>query len=449
MVLRLRLYGLLLKAGIYPLSILGFYFGWGVWRSLCGFLGRPVLYSMHGHFNHILFGTIVWAVFSEHYNVTTFDELFRERTGARAAFYACMATSFVLLAALYFSRNAQFPRGLLICDIIAILALTILLHAIFRFLFRSHAELTKPTKLLVIGADEFARDAARRLQRLSFALCHVVGFVRLPGQTVQVEGRRVYEIEQLGLLNSSHGLDEAVIAIHPAQFSLIPKLIKDLEHLCLPVRAVVDLGEGIVIREKLFQFGNIQMLDLTSTPVDSLDYALLKRVFDICFSAAVLLLTAPVFALLALLIRLSSPGPIFFVQERVGLNGEPFRMYKFRTMRVGRTDEGGTRWTTSEDPRRTRLGTFLRKTSLDELPQFINVLKGEMSVVGPRPERPFFVYKFLRSLPVTISATPSRWELPAGRRSTAGEAIPPLKSASNSICTTSRTGVLPSTCGLF
>jgi Undecaprenyl-phosphate glucose phosphotransferase len=350
---------------------------------------------VHGHLNHILFGTFVWALFAEHYNVTAFDELFRERTGARAAFYACMGTFFVLLATLYFSRNVQFPRGLLICDMSAIFALTIFLHAIFRILYRSHAVMAKPPKLLVVGADQFARDAAMRLQRLSFAPCQIAGFVRLPGQTAQVGGRRVYELEQLGLLNWSHGIDEAVIAIHPAQFSLIPKLIKALEHLCLPVRAVVDLGDGIVVRQKLFQFGNIQMLDLTSTPADSLDYALLKRVFDICFSVAILLLTAPLFGILALLIRLTSPGPVFFAQERVGLNGESFRMYKFRTMRVGPTEEGSTRWTTSDDPRRTRLGAFLRKTSLDELPQFINVLKGEMSVVGPRPERPFFVHKFL------------------------------------------------------
>ncbi len=395
MIFRLKVYGLFLKAGIYLLSPLAFYLGWWLWKDICAVLGRPALYSLHGHLNHVLFGAFVWALVSEHYNVTMFDELFRERTGARAAFYACMATSFVLLAALYFSRNALFPRGLLVCDIVAVFVLTLVLHALLRILYRSHVELTKPTKLMVVGADEFALEAAMRLQRLSFAPCQIAGFVRLPGQASQVGGRRVYELGQLGLMSSSHGIDEAVIAVHPAQFSLLPTLIKSLEHHCLPVRAVVDRGEGVVVREKLFQLGNIQMLDLTSTPADSLDYALLKRAFDICFSAVVLLLTAPVFGLVALIIRLTSPGPIFFVQERVGLNGESFRMYKFRTMRVGPVGESGTRWTTAEDPRRTRFGTFLRKTSLDELPQFINVLKGEMSVVGPRPERPFFVRKFL------------------------------------------------------
>jgi exopolysaccharide biosynthesis polyprenyl glycosylphosphotransferase len=109
----------------------------------------------------------------------------------------------------------------------------------------------------------------------------------------------------------------------------------------------------------------------------------------------VLLLTAPLFGLIAAIIRLTSPGPIFFIQERVGLNGRPFGMYKFRTMRTTPKAESDTLWTTADDSRKTIFGSILRKTSLDELPQFINVLNGEMSVVGPRPERPHFVQKFL------------------------------------------------------
>jgi hypothetical protein len=97
----------------------------------------------------------------------------------------------------------------------------------------------------------------------------VAGFVRLPGQDVSVNGHRIYELEQLGVLNSTHGIDEAVMAIHPAQFSQILKIIKALEHLCLPVKAVVDLGDGVVVREKLFKLGNVQVLDLTSTPAAS------------------------------------------------------------------------------------------------------------------------------------------------------------------------------------
>jgi len=154
----------------------------------------------------------------------------------------------------------------------------------------------------------------------------------------------------------------------------------------------------VVVRERLFQLGRMQMLDLTQTPADFLDYALLKRLFDVAFSAAVLLFVSPLLLLIALLIRLTSRGPVFFKQERIGLNGRPFSMYKFRTMRVAAASESDTRWTTASDPRCTPLGAFLRKTSLDELPQFFNVLKGDMSVVGPRPERPHFVHRFLQEV---------------------------------------------------
>lgn len=398
MFLRLKLYRLYLKIGTYLLPILAFRLGWCFWVLICRFSDRPALFSPSGHLTEILVGTFVWAFVAEHYQVTSFDELFRERTGARAACSAGLAAAFVLLATLYFTRNDVFPRGLLVCDLITLLALTILLHALFRILFRSRAHLAKPTRLLIVGADQFARDTAARLKRLSFALCEIGGYVRLPGQEVIINGSRIYELEQLGMLTSGHGFDEAVIAVHPAQFSQIPKVIKAIEHLCLPAKAVVDLGEGVVVREKLFQLGNFQMLDLTSTPTESLDYALLKRAFDICFSAGVLILSAPLFGLVALIIRLSSSGPIFFVQERIGLNGQPFRMYKFRSMRIRPKSESDTQWTTAEDARKTAFGSLLRKTSLDELPQFINVLLGDMSVVGPRPERPHFVHKFLQEV---------------------------------------------------
>jgi exopolysaccharide biosynthesis polyprenyl glycosylphosphotransferase len=138
------------------------------------------------------------------------------------------------------------------------------------------------------------------------------------------------------------------------------------------------------------------MLDLRPTLAETGPYLFQKRILDVAFSAIIVSVTLPITLLIALAIKLSSRGPIFFVQERVGLNGRVFRMFKFRTMKVGRPEEGDTRWTCEKDPRRTRVGTFLRKTNLDELPQFLNVVRGEMSIVGPRPERPFFVERFLK-----------------------------------------------------
>jgi exopolysaccharide biosynthesis polyprenyl glycosylphosphotransferase len=158
---------------------------------------------------------------------------------------------------------------------------------------------------------------------------------------------------------------------------------------------VIDLGEGVGIRDRLIDLGGIHMLDLRPTLAETGPYLFEKRIFDVAFSIFVMLVTLPISLLIVLAIKMTSPGPIFFVQERVGLNGHLFRMLKFRTMRTGTREECDTRWTSANDPRRTTIGVFLRKTNLDELPQFINVLKGDMSIVGPRPERPHFVEKFL------------------------------------------------------
>jgi Undecaprenyl-phosphate glucose phosphotransferase len=392
----------LIKLAVYPLPLAAFYLGLTLWAFSWSFFGRPADLSAYSRFTVPLLACFVWAFFAEHYKVTSVDELFRERTGTRGVVAACFATSTVLLAVMYFSRNAEFPRGFFVFSLAVLLVLAVLLRAIFRALCRSHFEYASPTRLLVIGTDRFAQDAAARLQRLSFAPCRVAAFVHLPGQQVAVENCRVHELDELCAPGSTEAVmqevDEAVIALQPEQFYLIPGILRCLDHLCLPARALVDLGEGVVVRERLFQLGRMQMLDLTQTPADFLDYALLKRLFDVGFSAAVLLLVSPLLLLIALLIRLTSRGPVFFMQERIGLNGCPFAMYKFRTMRLAAASESDTRWTTANDSRCTPLGAFLRKTSLDELPQFLNVLKGDMSVVGPRPERPHFVHRFLQEV---------------------------------------------------
>lgn len=152
-------------------------------------------------------------------------------------------------------------------------------------------------------------------------------------------------------------------------------------------------------RPKFDEFAGIPIVDTHYTPLDEMANALLKRVFDLAFAILVLVLGAPLFALIALLVKLSSPGPVFFSQERVGLNRRTFRMYKFRTMYVDSEGTEQHKWTVPDDPRRTPIGKFLRRTSLDEFPQFYNVLRGDMSVIGPRPERPFFVHHFRQDIP--------------------------------------------------
>jgi exopolysaccharide biosynthesis polyprenyl glycosylphosphotransferase len=245
-----------------------------------------------------------------------------------------------------------------------------------------------------VGTDRFARRVGTSLLHGEVLPCRVMGFVRLPDQEVAVGGP-VYELDQIPIFSNGNSINDIIIALPAARLSEVQKIAPVLEKLCVPTRVVIDLGEGLGLRDRLFDLGGIHMLDLRPSLAETGSYLFQKRIFDVGFAVLTRLLTLPITLLIALAIKMGSRGPVFFVQERVGLNGRLFRMFKFRTMRVGSREEGDTRWTSDQDPRRTAVGAFLRRTNLDELPQFFNVLRGDMSIVGPRPERPYFVERFL------------------------------------------------------
>ena len=134
-------------------------------------------------------------------------------------------------------------------------------------------------------------------------------------------------------------------------------------------------------------------------PLDDAFNKTIKYLSDYIIAIIAIIITSPIMIITAIAIKLTSPGPIIFKQERIGYHGEPFNMYKFRSMRVQSPSDEKSEWTTKDDPRKTKVGDIIRKTSIDELPQFFNVLKGEMSVVGPRPERPYFVDEFRKEIP--------------------------------------------------
>ena len=351
----------------------------------------------YNYFSLLMFTSVAWALATEYYKVSSIQELFRERTGIKAVSAAFTSTFALLFGVLFFfDRHMSFSRRFLALSAILVLLMTLAMRAIFRALVHRHTGLLwKPNRILVIGADRFARRSALRLIRGPLSFCRVAGYFCLPGQEIAVRDAPVYPIEEIANIYRELDVDEVLLAIPPRRYSEGPEIMKVVERFSLPVRAIVDFGDHMMVRERLFQFGRLQILDLTATPAESIKYVLLKRVFDIAFSTVAILLAAPLMALIAIAIRLTSTGPVIFVHERVGLNGTVFRMYKFRTMKMAAPSESNARWTTANDPRRTPLGIFLRKTSLDELPQFFNVLKGEMSVVGPRPERPGFVEKFV------------------------------------------------------
>lgn len=344
----------------------------------------------------VIVTTIVWAVIAEHYELATIEGLFASGGKTRRVVMACAVSEIIVLAVTFFYRQTSFSRLFMWFSAVMLLILAILARAAFRVYWTgNHYVRKRSIRLLIIGADSWAVSATHRLLAGQVMPCSVIGYVCLPRQIRSTANAPVYEFSELKELAVRNGIDDVVVALPPERLGELPAVLANLKCFCVPVRAIIEFGRGLAIRDKLFNFGGSLLLDLETTPAESIKYLISKRIFDVVFSSLVILITAPLMLLIAAAVWMTSPGPIIFVQDRVGLNGNTFRIYKFRTMTGGSTAEANTRWTSEGDPRRTTVGKFLRRTSLDELPQFFNVWKGEMSVVGPRPERPHFVQKFM------------------------------------------------------
>jgi len=384
----LRILTLLLPACAYFIAI-KLRFGFNL------FFPRTAPSGLPSYFGIMLLTTIVWAIAAEESGLWSVEQLYAPGKKSRRLLEA-LAFTYAIVAALGFMyRQASYSRLVIGMSAVALFVLA----TIARIAFRVFLELLRNSgrnevKILMVGTDRYARRVTTSLQNGEVLPCKVVGFVHLPGQEIAVEGP-VYEIDQIPNFSNGHSIDDVIIALPAGRLSDVQKVAPALEKLCVPTRVVVDLGEGVVIRDRLIDLGGIHMLDLQPTLAETAPYLFQKRIFDIVLSSLIVLATLPLTLLVALAVKVTSRGPVFFVQERVGLNGRVFKMFKFRTMRVGSREEGDTQWTCANDPRRTAVGALLRKSNLDELPQFINVLKGDMSIVGPRPERPHFVEKFL------------------------------------------------------
>jgi Undecaprenyl-phosphate glucose phosphotransferase len=390
MIAELRRYGLVLRAAICILPLVSFVLAGIVsvrWMGVKpGFTSAEYLYLA-------LFTTMVWSFVAERQEVTSITKVSAENTGIRASFAACGITYIANLIALFFVHQLFYSRAFIILSAVFLLLLTVSVRTLVRLLLRQVGGRRPAVRVLIVGTGRFAAQAATRIQHNEFVRSVVVGHVQLPGEEIRVSNASIFQMDQMDAIEGLN-VDNVLIAVSTDHFSGLRRCISKLNSLGKPIRIIVNSGNAMKVRDRVTQLGRLQMLDLDPSPMPSIGYFLFKRVFDVVFSSAVLLVLAIPMILIALLVRLTSPGPILFRQQRVGRNGKVFTMYKFRTMQVTSTHEGDTCWTGDGDPRCTPIGTLLRKASLDELPQFVNVLRGDMSVVGPRPERPHFVGKF-------------------------------------------------------
>jgi Undecaprenyl-phosphate glucose phosphotransferase len=362
----------------------------------------PVVTVHYGWYYFVLeiLTSAVWAVLAAYHHLSSIEPLISEETGLRRPFAATLSLSGILALILYFVRDVHISRVFLALSCLFLFVLAWTLRVAFREYLRRVVGRDAPLRILVVGSDMHARRTVRKLRKMPVAACAVVGYLRVPGQEIAVRDAHIYELETINEIDPAD-LDDIIVAVSFEQLGAASTIVDQLQHLCRPIRAVIDIGEMFTIKTTPLRFGRLQVLDLGKMPIESVQYQFTKRAFDIVFSVFAIAFTGPLMAAIALAIKLTSPGPVFFRQERVGYNGERFPMLKFRSMVVNTVSD--TAHTSSKDPRITVVGRLIRKTSLDELPQFFNVLMGHMSVVGPRPELTFFVHKFKNEIPAYMS----------------------------------------------
>ena len=345
----------------------------------------------------LVFTELVWVLAANYYKLSSVADLFWEYTGIRAAFMTCLATLLLQTALLVFVKQLIVSRIFILLSNAILFLCVVAARNFFRLTSESSSWPRKCEKILVVGTDQYARRSVKLLRRIPFFRCEIQAYLQLPGQEVLVQDAPVISTtEPLDL--EAMSFDEIVVAIPANRYLQVASVLDSLQDFGKPVRAILDLGPRLAVRERLFQVGRLQMMNLALSPVESFAYSVLKRTFDLVFAILGAVVLSPALLAIALLVKLSSRGPILFQQERVGLHGKHFTLLKFRTMHCSATTDSDTIWTTKNDPRCTAIGAILRKFSLDELPQLFNVICGEMSLVGPRPERPHFVAKFRKNI---------------------------------------------------
>jgi exopolysaccharide biosynthesis polyprenyl glycosylphosphotransferase len=255
------------------------------------------------------------------------------------------------------------------------------------------------TRVAVIGAGEPAATVIQRIQQTPRLGYDIVGIVSTApdGARAWPEVRSLGGVDDIGDVIERERVDEVIIAVPEASSEELLRVISKCDRSSIGIKVVPDMFQIMAGQMSIGELSGLPLLNMRDVALRGWKLTL-KRGIDIIGSALGLVLGAPFFFIMAALVKLDSPGPALFSQERMGIDGARFHVIKFRTMRID-AEKSGPQWTTKNDPRRTRLGAFLRRTNIDELPQLINVLLGDMSLVGPRPEQPFYVEQFRASIP--------------------------------------------------
>ena len=324
------------------------------------------------------------------------DELFTVIKAVTIAMLIFMAGTFLY-------REFSYSRGMFVIawsTLILFIGLWRLLVNRIRFALRRRAGKTR--NLVIIGEGPMVKRLIDHISDDPHWDYNVKGVVRADSTDASAESLGVEvlgDIEGLSEIINSHDVEEVILTETELSRSRVLKIILECEKRMVEFRLVADMLGMVTSQVDMRAIDGVPLLGLKESPLSEEYNRLIKRFMDIVLSSFGLIVLSPVFLILSALVKFTSPGPVFYMQKRIGEDGRRFAMIKFRTM-IQNAEKGvGRVWAQKDDPRRTKVGGFLRKTNIDELPQLVNVFKGEMSLVGPRPERPNFVGKFKEDIP--------------------------------------------------
>ncbi|HVH29453.1 MAG TPA: undecaprenyl-phosphate glucose phosphotransferase [Vicinamibacterales bacterium] len=335
------------------------------------------------------------------------DDFFNVFVGSiLAVVFGIVAT---LYTQTYFAGSAARDRGLLEVSQLVwaiFLVLNVLLTYASRELVREVLERRWRAgiglkRILIAGSGELGRLVADKVLEHRELGYQIIGFVDVnaAGDHLGYRGLPLLgTIEEAPEIAIRESIDHLYVALPPEQHLQMLELIESTSRQCVDVKVVPDLLQVIALRARLEDLDGVPVININDVPLQGFN-SIVKRMIDIALSALGLAVLAVPLALIALAVRLTSRGPVFYRQERTGLDGKPFTIYKFRSMYDDAERETGPVWARHDDPRVTPFGRFLRRSNIDELPQLWNVLRGDMSIVGPRPERPHFVEQFRHRIP--------------------------------------------------
>jgi len=308
----------------------------------------------------------------------------------------------ILVSLTFFVRKYEFSRlTFLYFWIICMIALCverILFREFLRFIRKRGYNLRHA---LIVGTGSLGQDVTDRVHGHPELGIKIRGFLSEDNSQIgnELKGFKVLgTFENIRNVVIGQKIDMVLITLPLSAHERLKDILNDIGDEMVSIMLIPDLLELATLRGGIGEFEGMPIISLRDTPLYGWNIVL-KRVTDVVLSFIIILVTSPLVLVISLLIKATSSGPVFYSQERMGLDGKIFNMLKYRTMAIEAEKETGPVWAAKDDSRRTSIGSFLRKTSLDELPQFFNVLKGDMSIVGPRPEREFFIQQFRNKIP--------------------------------------------------